>query len=152
MMRVSGVWLCLTGVVLFAVGCGDDSADGADGAAGLRHGFFAVHLDPGSTPGLPDGTPNPARPMAHLDELTALVEAADVHGHALTLMFTAQWASHVVSPACQVPSAPGAYLYNGAELTDCLSLIRAFEAQGHEIAFHHHPTSAPNSWDGYSNQ
>ena len=133
-----------------------DAMGPGPGQRGLRHGFFAVHLDPGANPGLADGTPDPSRPKAHFDELSDLVEAADVHGHKLTLMFTAQWAAHMVSPLCEPPAdalpPEGAYTYASEAHSTCLSLIRAFEAQGHEIAFHHHPEVAPASWDGFSNQ
>lgn len=122
---------------------------------GLRYGFFAVHLDPGPVSGLPDGTPNPSRPKAYFDELTQLITSADAYGHKLTLMFTAQWAAHIASPLCELPKSeglsPGGYAYRGEEYGDCLSLVRAFEAHGHEIALHHHPESAPASWDGFSN-
>ena len=125
------------------------------GPVGLVHGFFAIHLDPGGNPTLPDGTPDPARPLEYLDDLTSLVEAADVHDHKLTLMFTGQWAAHMVSPLCEVPPdgelPPGKYAYQNAIHESCLELIRAFEAHGHEIAIHHHHEASPASWDGFSN-
>ena len=126
------------------------------GGRGLAYGFFAIHLDPGPVSGLPDGTPNPSRPKAYLDALVWLVEAADTLGHTLTLMFTAQWAAHIASPLCELPPgeglSPEGYAYQGEDYEDCLSLVRAFEAHGHEIALHHHPESAPASWDGFSNE
>jgi len=135
----------------------DDSGDDDDDsppAAGLVYAFFAIHLDPGNSPALPDdGGPNPSRGLEYFDDLVDLVEAADTGGHKLTLMFTAQWAAHVLSTDCALPGPPGAgdYVYQGASHADCLDLVRAFETHGHEIAFHHHPEDAPNNWDGFTN-
>ncbi|MEC8023020.1 MAG: hypothetical protein VX223_03750 [Myxococcota bacterium] len=122
---------------------------------GIRYGYFAVHLDPGSLPFIP-GTmmPNPSRGMEYFDALAALVEAADASGHKLTLMFTAQWAAHVLSPTCRLPGAPDAitHSYQGVEATTCLQLVRAFEKHGHEIGVHHHPQGVKASWDGFTNE
>jgi len=130
----------------------DDSSEST--LAGLRHAYFAVHLDPGSQPNLPGSTePNPSRGLEYFDDLVSLVEAADTGNHKLPLMFTAQWAAHVLSTNCQLPGPQGApgYSYQGVTQGDCLALVRAFANHGHEIAFHHHPEAAPNNWDGFTN-
>jgi len=136
----------------------DDSADDDTGdddtvaMQGIEYAYMAVHLDPGNTPVDPvTGLPHANRPLAHLPDLTDLVVAADVGGHELTLMFTIQWAHHVLDLACTVPEdgdLDDEYEYQGTEYADCLSLIRAFEANGHEIAMHHHPQGVPAAWDG----
>ena len=122
-------------------------------SGGLQYGFFAIHLDPGTNPG-DNGVPSADRPIEYLGALTRLVEKADQYDHKLTLMFTPQWAYHVASENCLLPIhdslPPGSYSYRNELLDSCLSLFRAFEAWGHEIAIHHHPKDAPNSWDGYS--
>ena len=133
----------------------DTSVIGPGPGGGIQRGFFAVHLDPGAIP--KDGdVPNASRPKAHLDDLTALVEKADEWGHKLTLMFTGQWAYHMTDPTCLVPlqegSPPGTFTYMGTPVSDCLSLIRAFEVHGHEVSMHHHPAGSPASWDGYTNE
>jgi len=130
----------------------DDSADDVD--AGIAHAVMVVHLDPGNPSVDPNsGLINPERPMAYLPTLVDLVELADGGGHKLTLMFTGQWASFVQQPVCPVPDdgdGDDPYEYLGTEYGDCLSLIRAFEAHGHEIAMHHHPFDAPAAWDGFT--
>ena len=122
---------------------------------GIRFGYFAVHLDPGAVPAMSGTvTPNPSRGIAYFDALVGLVEAADIGGHKLTLMFTAQWAAHVLSPSCKLPGAQGitTYNYRGAEATTCLELVRSFEEHGHEIGVHHHPQGVKASWDGFTNE
>ena len=118
-------------------------------AQGVAYGYFAIHLDPGGSPATPAGEPNHARGLDYFDDLVSLVKAADEGGHKLTLMFTAQWASYVLSGECTWP--PAVLSYQGSQYSTCLELVRAFEAKGHEIAFHHHPKDAPSSWDGYTN-
>lgn len=65
--------------------------------------------------------------------LVEMVTAFDARGHYLTLEFQPQWAEY----ALQNPEA--------------LSQIRAWEAAGHEIAFHHHGLDHM-AWDGYANE
>jgi len=131
----------------------DFAPDDDDFAPPELYAFFAVHLDPGSPP-VDDGQPSSARPEEHLPSLAQLVAAADVAGHELTLMFTAQWASYVASGDCVVPDdgdADGGWYYDGQERNTCLELVRAWEGADHEIAMHHHRSGAPASWDGFSN-
>jgi len=137
----------------------DDSGNADDDTAatqGIEYAYMAIHLDPGSTPVDPvTGLPHAGRPLLYLPDLADLVTVADVDGHKLTLMFTVQWAHHVLDPACTVPEdgdLDDQYEYVGAEYADCLSLIQAFEAQGHEIAMHHHPMGVPAAWDGITDQ
>jgi len=101
------------------------------------------------------GSINVDRPKLYFKDLFALVQAADLYGHKLTLMFTPQWAAYVVDEGCVVPpdQAPGPGVqYQGEEYSNCLSLIRAIEANGHELALHHHPLTAPSTWDGFTNE
>ncbi len=148
-------WMWMLGLVtaLIAVGCdGDDDDDTTPPP--VPHAYMAIHLDPGSPAvDLFSGEISHARAEEALPWLAALVLAADVDGHRLTLMFTAQWASYVQHPDCVVPDdgdGDEQYEYLGAEYEDCLDLIRAYEAAGHEIAMHHHPITAPATWDGYT--
>ena len=118
------------------------------------HAFMAVHLDPGK-PAVVDGSPATERASTYLPTLQELIEASEPRGHRLTLMFTAQWAFYLSSESCVLPDDgddDGAYLYAGQEHETCLSLVRAWEQAGHELAAHHHPQWAPATWDGFSNE
>jgi len=133
----------------------DDTGDDDTGAgAGIEYAYMAVHLDPDTPPADPStGAVNETRASTYYPSMVELVELADVHGHELTLMFTPQWAVHTTSVACQVPADgdwDGQYEYLGVEYGTCLSLVQAFEANGHEIALHHHPLDAPAGWDGFT--
>ena len=117
------------------------------------HGYFAVHLEPG-TPPTRAGQPNTARMTQYLTDLSQLVSEADVFGHKLTLMFTAQWAYGLSLDECILPDDgdgnPTRSPYQGETYESCLTLVRAWAAHGHEIAMHHHPYHV-NSWDGFAN-
>lgn len=129
----------------------EDSGSGSDTSF---YAYMAIHLDPG-TPAAVLGEPGQQRPQRYLPTLAGLVDTADEGGHELTIMFTAQWASHVADPTCEVPDdgdSDGTYEYQGAERDSCLALARAWEENGHEIAMHHHPKDVPASWDGFSNE
>ena len=121
---------------------------------GIQQGFFALHLDPGPVAKEGD-SPSAARPKEYLDDVLRLVERGDTADHKFTLMFTGQWAHHLQSSECLLPfqegSLPGSYAYQGEQVDSCTGLVHALEANGHEIALHHHPAGAPASWDGYSN-
>ncbi len=134
---------------------GGNSAGGSGGASpgGVAYAFMAVHLDPGSFP-KQGGDPAVDRPQTCWPTLVELIAAADTGGHKLTLMFTAQWGYYLDQPPCPVPDDgdfDGTYEYQGAEYGTCKTLVHAFEAHGHAIAFHHHPFDAPASWDGFTN-
>ena len=130
----------------------DSSLVGPGG--GIQQGFFALHLDPGPVAKEGD-SPSAARPKEYLDDVLRLVERGDTADHKFTLMFTGQWAHHLQSSECLLPfqegSLPGSYAYQGELVDSCTGLVHALEANGHEIALHHHPAGAPASWDGYSN-
>ncbi len=64
--------------------------------------------------------------------LAAFVELADRYGHKLTLEFQPQWAEYALGNP------------------EALAQLRAWEAEGHEIAVHHHGVSHA-AWDGYTN-
>ena len=119
--------------------------------AGVGYAFFAIHLDPGSVP-KDGGHPNTSRPEQCWPTLINLVETADTYAHKLTLMFTGQWGYYFSEAGnCVVPDgAP--YSYQGTNYDTCAALVRGFEANGHAIAFHHHPHGNPRvNWDGFSN-
>jgi len=89
--------------------------------------FLAVHHEPGSDP----------RSAAYVDRywpaLTALVAAAEEHGHRLTLLMNPQWAAYIAADGGR------------------LALVRGWEARGHELGLHAHGPSM-NAWNGYTNQ
>jgi hypothetical protein len=139
-----------------AAGVDSDSLEtdaDTDPGVGIDAAYFAIHLDPGSVANS-GPVPNQDRAEEYFGTLVELVEAADVGGHALTLMFTAQWGAYVSDTGCALPISPlgmGRYEYNSAVVTSCLDLVHAMEANGHEIAMHHHPEGAPAAWDGFAN-
>jgi hypothetical protein len=134
----------------------DDSSAGDDDDTSppIARAYMAVHLDPGSPAvDLYTGEISHARAVEALPFLAMLIAEAEARDHRLTLMFTAQWASYVQHPDCVVPDdadGDGQYEYRGLEYADCLDLMRAYEVTGHEIAMHHHPITAPATWDGYT--
>lgn len=90
--------------------------------------FIAIHLEPGVDP----------RTTIYQDKywssLVDLVALADTYNLKLTLEFTPQWASYVLADSSK------------------LTLVRSWEAEGHEIAVHHHGPHYASTWDGYTNQ
>jgi hypothetical protein len=123
----------------------DTDADADPGGVSLA--YMAVHLDPAAAVDPISGDINTTRPEAYFDDLVDLVLAAEEHGHALTLMLTAQWAAWITDEGSLIDEE-----YRGASYTSPLELLRAFEAQGHELAIHHHPLTAPSSWDGFTDE
>ncbi|MCR4369475.1 MAG: hypothetical protein NUV67_06235 [archaeon] len=86
--------------------------------------FIAVHMEAGPiVPYVRDNWP----------VLEELVELADSKGFKLTLQFNPQWGVYILDD-------PGR-----------LALLRSWEANGHEIALHHHGLSH-NNWNGYTNE
>lgn len=130
--------------------------DAESDTEGIQYAFMAVHLDPGSIPVDPvGGGPNTSRARDYFRSLVELVLAADLGGHKLTIMFHAQWSVYVDADECMalLAGVPGGqYEYQGVGYESCHDLVRAIEANGHEIAMHHHPLTAPSSWDGFTNQ
>ncbi len=61
-----------------------------------------------------------------------LVQKADDYGFHLTLAFNPQWAEYILLDSTKTDT------------------VKQWQAQGHEIAFHHHSLSHPD-WNGYSN-
>lgn len=116
--------------------------------------FLAVHLDAlfdGASPSV-DGGPNTERAEADLGAALGLVALADRFGQKLTLMVSPPWAAYLSSPDCRVPEADplgDGDAYTGGGFADCAALIRAVEANGHEIGFRHDGAGAPG-WDGYT--
>jgi hypothetical protein len=60
------------------------------------------------------------------------VADADERGIKLTIMLTAQWSDYI------------------ADNPSILSRVQGWEANGHELAGHHHSVYHPGNWDGYS--
>jgi len=70
--------------------------------------------------------------LTRWETMSQLVELADSYGMKLSLHFSASPANFVLQSSIR------------------LATLRKWEANGHEIAFHHHGQSHA-SWDGYSN-
>jgi hypothetical protein len=90
--------------------------------------FIAIHCEPGNDA----RTTN--RPAVYWPDLVELVELADKYNIKLTLMFNPQWATYILEDESK------------------LDLVRSWEANGHEIAAHHHGPSYGDNWDGYTNE
>ena len=86
-----------------------------------RTAFVAIHLEPGSDARTTE------RPAQYWQTLVNLIETADEHNVTLTLMFNPQWATHILANQTK------------------LDLLRSWEAEGHEIAAHHHSPSYGSS-------
>ncbi|MBF0432502.1 MAG: hypothetical protein HQK83_14555 [Fibrobacteria bacterium] len=65
--------------------------------------------------------------------LQQLVASANSHNIPLTIEFTPPWAESILADSLK------------------LKLIRQWQAEGHEIAAHHHATYYNDGWDGYTN-
>ena len=92
-----------------------------------REAFIAIHCEPGQFPATTD------KPEEYYDDLVALVEKSDEYDIKLTLAFNPQWAQY--------------FLANPIYLTE----VRSWEANGHEIALHHHGPHH-GAWNGYTDQ
>ena len=92
----------------------------------LDSAFIAVHMEVGGTPKDLDYQ------EGNWPVLIELVELANKYDHKLTLQFNPQWASYILEEQSR------------------LSLLRAWELDGHEIALHHHGPSH-GDWNGYTN-
>jgi len=88
--------------------------------------FFAIHIETS------DHATHSNSVADEWNMLEELVATADEYGHKLTLEFQPQWAEYAL------------------ENPDKLAQIRTWEANGHEIAGHHHGVSHA-AWDGYTN-
>lgn len=87
--------------------------------------FIAIHLEPGRQP------KTTTYQEINWPNLVAIVNLADKYNQKLTLEFNPQWVTYILN-------------------TDKLSIVRGWEAEGHEIAVHHHGPDHP-SWNGYTN-
>jgi len=96
-------------------------------------GFVVIHMEPGTGA---EEQKNLANPKTYWPNLVSLVETADLYDIKLTLLFNPEWADYIL----QNP--------------DKLSVLRNWEADGHEIGYHHHGPQAHgmNYWNGYTNQ
>ncbi len=105
----------------------DAAADSAAEAKTQVSGvFFAIHIETS------DHATHSDSVAGEWHMLEELVQTADEYGHKLTLEFQPQWAEYAL------------------ENPDKLAQIRDWEADGHEIAAHHHGISHA-AWDGYTN-
>lgn len=89
--------------------------------------FVVIHNEPGAD----------AKSTLYAEQywpaLVQLVAAADDDGHRLNLLLNPQWATYILADNTR------------------LALLRAWEANGHEIGLHHHGPHM-GAWDGYTDQ
>ena len=88
---------------------------------GLPDAFFAVHFEPRSAD------------ERGFEELKNFVQMADNFKVKLTLQFAPSWAKMILSDENKI------------------ELMRRWQANGHEIAAHHHGATHGWEWDGYTN-
>ncbi len=87
--------------------------------------------------------------------LMDLVDLADTHGQVLTLQLSPPYVEYLVDPACNATLGGGREYPVGSGTTydECLPLVFAWQAAGHEISIHHHGVGHdPLKFDGFSNQ
>ncbi|HIQ01812.1 MAG TPA: hypothetical protein EYH30_06750 [Anaerolineales bacterium] len=135
------------------------------GEGGARRGFIVVHCDPQEILNLHenydpatfdyDGNGHYSGEDAW-QALMDLVDLADAYGIHLTLQFSPPYIDFMRQPGCDAllgegrvyPAAAGGVAY-----THCIDLVRAWEANGHELSLHHHgPNHDPLKFDGYTNR
>ena len=93
----------------------------------VSEAFFAVHVETS------DHNTEAGSVGDEWHMVAGMIEHADRYGHKLTLEFHAQWAEHALANP------------------ERLSEMRRWEADGHEIALHHHGLDHV-FWDGYTNE
>ena len=126
-----------------------------DSDHGIQTAFFVVHLEPGSPVDPVVGGINHSRAETYLEQLVELTALADTHQHHLTLMWSPQWASYLMSSECDsrlLTDKTGALAYGSTSHSRCIDLIREMEGTGHEMALHHHPLEAASGWDGFTDE
>ncbi|MCP4632119.1 MAG: hypothetical protein GY855_04270, partial [candidate division Zixibacteria bacterium] len=89
--------------------------------------FIAIHCEPGNDPR------STSYAALNWPALIDLVDSADTHHMKLTLLMNPQWATYIIEDEYR------------------LSLVRAWESNGHELGLHSHGPHM-NSWNGYTNQ
>lgn len=89
--------------------------------------FISIHMEPGSNPSTTD------YPALHWTDLVNLIALADEYDVKLSLVFNPQWATYILDDEKK------------------LTLLRSWEANGHEIGLHHHGPHH-GGWNGYTDQ
>ena len=90
--------------------------------------FVVIHLEPGID------SHSTAYPETYWPDLVKLVALADAYDIKLTLEFNPQWATYILADS------------------EKLALVRSWEAEGHELAVHHHGPHHGESWNGYTHE
>jgi len=135
----------LTILTMVFMGCRETAVSIPDSDAALsRLSFVMIHLEAGYQSrldnNLPPGIVLPdeyrKRELGWQEYLwptvISLVQKADQYGFKLTLAFNPQWGQFILLDPAKV------------------SLVRQWQAAGHEVGFHHHARNHPD-WNGYSN-
>ena len=134
------IWLLLNFVF---IGCGSDSlSTNTNSNSQSKYTFVMIHFEAGYQGRLDDNLPIniPQEYMAIdfgwqkylFDTAKKLVQKADDYGFHLTLAFNPQWAEYILLD------------------NEKINLVKQWQENGHEIAFHHHSIKHPD-WNGYSN-
>ncbi len=100
---------------------GTDNSTDSTGALGSA--YLIIHFEPATDTQIDD----------NWTDLEIFIAAADAGNHKITLAFAHHWASNILA--------------NASRLTQ----VRSWQANGHELALHHHSRDHPTEWDGYSN-
>ncbi len=139
-LKIFSIWFLLSFIF---IGCGSSSqSTTANDSKQSKYTFVMIHFEAGYqgrlNNDLPIDIPQEYMNMdlgwqAYLfDTAKKLVQKADSYGFHLTLAFNPQWAEYILLDDAKV------------------NLVKQWQKNGHEIAFHHHSINHPD-WNGYSN-
>ena len=129
-------------LVFFIVGCGEGNSSSNVEKPKSKSTFVMIHFEAGYQGRLNNDLPITI-PQEYMnmefgwqeylfDTAKKLVQKANDYGFHLTLAFNPQWAEYILLD------------------NEKVNLIKLWQKQGHEIAFHHHSINHPD-WNGYSN-
>ncbi len=93
----------------------------------INTAFISIHMEPGTNPSTTD------YPALHWTDLVGLIALADEYNVKLSLVFNPQWAIYILDDE------------------EKRTLLRSWEANGHEIGLHHHGPHH-GGWNGYTDQ
>ena len=98
-----------------------------EGEYTINTALISIHMEAGSNPSTTD------YPALHWRDLVNLIALADEYNVKLSLVFNPQWATYILDDE------------------EKLTLLRSWEANGHEIGLHHHGPHH-GGWNGYTDQ
>ncbi|MBU4267665.1 MAG: hypothetical protein KJ808_02295 [Acidobacteria bacterium] len=133
----------LTAIIM--TGCRGHESAPIDNTSGAKRTFIMIHLEAGyrscKENNLPPGLSIPddfrLKDLGWQEyfwpTVIELVQKADEFGFKLTLALNPQWAEYILEDNAKV------------------NLVKTWQENGHEMAFHHHGFDHPD-WNGYSNR